>query len=71
MELTFEQRFDITTNGKTYYAPLTNGCPAMKMAVDRSVFKKTDADKGLLATLKQGIPKSRTHKFVRYILSAF
>lgn len=63
MNLTHAQRFDRISYGGNLYAPLSNGCPSMIHSIDRSVFKKTDEEKGKLITLKQGITKSRVHKF--------
>lgn len=36
------------------------------IAVDQSVFTKTDAEKELLLKLKAELPKTRTHKFVTF-----
>lgn len=50
--------------GKSYYAPASS-IPYFDrvFGIDRNVFKKTDAEKSLLLTLKAQTPKSRNHKF--------
>jgi hypothetical protein len=71
MHLTSSQRFDTQFVAGKPYAPLSHGCPSMTMAVDYRTFKKSDEEKGLLATLKAKLVKPRNHKFVTFLHASF
>lgn len=61
--LSLSGRFDPEYGGGRTWAPISHGSPAMKIAVDTSVFKKTDDEKGKLLTMKKKLPKTRNVKF--------
>lgn len=71
LPISFAERFDSLFQNRTFYAPLTIGCPSMTQFVDRQVFKKEDKDKTLLATLKAKLPKTRGYKFVTQFKGSF
>lgn len=65
-KLTFslKERFESIKN----FAPLSWGCPSFTLAaVDKNVFKKSDEEKSLLATLKSKLPKTRIYKFTTFL----
>lgn len=42
-----------------------------KLVIDRTCFKKTEAEKALVKTLKSNLTKTRTYKFKTLLKAAF
>lgn len=72
LPITLKQRFDVSFGkNNVTYAPLSWGCPSMLIAVDRSVFKKTEQELGKLFTLKSKLPKTKKCKFKTFFHGSF
>lgn len=61
--MTHAQRFDITSDARSVYAPFSWGCPSMRFATDYSVFKKIPGEKEQVKDMKKELGKTKHHKF--------
>lgn len=60
--ITFKERFFVTSNGRTFWAPSTIGAPQFLHSVDYSAFKKS-RDEKLFAKITKSEHRKELRKF--------